>query len=62
LPQADEIAGGIAHARDVDVALHGRRRHHLAARGGSASDCCVDVLDVEVADEPLLALRGAEAP
>ena len=59
LPQADEIAGRVAHPRDVDVALRGRRGHHLAARGGCARHRRVDLLDVEVADEALLALRGA---
>src|SRR5690242_681134 len=60
LPQPDEIAARIAHARNLDVALHGRRRHQLPARGAGARDRGIDVLDVEVADEALLDLRGTE--
>src|SRR5438034_8376997 len=59
LPQADEIAGRVAHPRHADVALQGRRRHHLAG-GGCCARRRVDLLDAEIADEAFLALRWAE--
>jgi hypothetical protein len=58
LPQADEIAGGVAEGGDPEIAVGADGGDDFAAEGGDEGKEVVEAVDVEIGDEGAVGGEG----